>query len=388
MSNRDKATATLKLDDNASLSSGAVRFSTLFQSVEWIGLAACHDNNVHIIMATFVIPRKSAVPFALFLAALVSHVSLAAPHRAVRRDAAASGAAVAGPASAPLDADIPSALWHDPHWVEGPAAVQLGQVASFSVPAGFRVLPPSAQAEGRASDSAAESVSDEDEPITALVAPDDGSWAMGLQVNRVGYVDTSSVHLDPADLASTIERRGSASPFDASSRSLVSNMKTVAWVRAPRWDAGQHQLDWIDEETVVGTGEVSDTTYLNAVKLGRRDAVSMQLELDGDDSKHRAMGLTKAFDELAGGLSFRAGATYADYRDGDATASLRLTDYITGPETDREKADDARIENALGFDWTGFFERILPLAGVALAGLGARRWKRARRNGDSAPGAR
>lgn len=334
-------------------------------------------------MARFVIPRKSAAPFALLLAALTSHASLAPTHRVARHDVAASSAAVAGPASAPLDTDIPSALWHDPRWVEGPAAVQLGQVASFAVPAGFRVLPPSSPP-ARASDPSADSMSDDGEPITALVAPDDGGWTMGLQVNRVGYIDTSAVHLDPADLASTMEFRGSASPFDASSRSPVSNMKTVAWVRAPRWTVGQHELDWIDEETVVGTGGVSDTTYLNAVKLGRRDAVSMQLELDGDDSKQRAIGLTQTFDRLAGGVSLRAGETYADYRDGDATASLALTDYITGPETDREKADDARIAKALGFDWTGFFERILPLAGVALAGLGARRWQRARRDGSSA----
>lgn len=292
---------------------------------------------------------------------------------------------MAGPASAPLDTDIPSALWHDPRWVEGPAAVPLGQVASFAVPAGFRVLPPSAQAGAHASDPPSDATSDDGEPITALVVPDDGRWTMGLQVNRVGYIDTSAVHLDPADLASTMELRGTASAFDASSRSPVSNLKTVAWARAPRWAAAQHELDWIDEETVVGTGEVSDTTYLNAVKLGRRDAVSVQLELDGDDSKQRAIGLTKTFDRLVGGVSFRAGETYADYRDGDATASLALTDYITGPETDREKADDARMANALGFDWTGFFERILPLAGVALAGLGARRWQRVRRSG-SGPG--
>lgn len=342
-----------------------------------------HDN-IHIIMARYVIPRKSAAPFVLLLAALTSHAALAPAHRVARHDVAASDAAVAGPASAPLDTDIPSALWHDPRWVDGPTTVPLGQVASFAVPAGFRVLPPSAQAGPRASDLPSDAMRDDGEPITALVAPDDGGWTMGLQVNRVGYIDTSAVHLDPADLASTMELRGSASEFDASSRTPVSNMKTVAWVREPRWAAARHQLDWIDEETVVGAGEVSDSTYLNAVKLGRRDAVSVQLELDDGDSKQRAIGLMKTFDRLAGGVSFRAGETYADYRDGDATASLALTDYITGPETDREKADDARIANALGFDWTGFFERILPLAGVALAGLGARRWQRARRDGSSA----
>ncbi|CAB3663245.1 DUF2167 domain-containing protein [Trinickia soli] len=338
-------------------------------------------------MATFVIPRKSAVPavsFALLLAALPSHASPASAHRIVRHDVAASRAAAAGPASAPRDADIPSELWHDPRWVQGPAAVQLGQVASFAVPAGFRALPPSQHAGNGASDPAADSVSDEDEPITALVAPNDGSWSMGLQIDRVGYIDTSSVHLDPADLASTMDFRGAPSVFDASARSQISNMKVVTWVREPRWDAGQRRLDWIDKETVVGTGAISDTTYLNAVKLGRRDAVSMQLELDGDDSKNRAIALTKTFDELVGRLSFRPGQAYADYRDGDATATLALTDYITGPKTDQEKADEARIANSLGFDWTGFFERILPLAGVAFAGLGARRWRQTRRNGGSA----
>jgi uncharacterized membrane-anchored protein len=348
-------------------------------------LNACHYN-IYIIMARFVIPRKSAAPFALLLAALASHASPQPSHRVAHRDILSSSvAAVAtGPASAPLDADIPFALWHDPRWVEGPAAVQLGQVASFAVPVGFRFLPPSRQAGARASDPSADTVSDEDEPITALVAPDDGSWSMGVQVNRVGYVDTRSVDLDPAELASTMARRGAASPFDTASRAPVSNMKTVTWVRAPRWDAGEHQLDWIDAETVAGAGAVSNTTYLNAVKFGRRDAVSMQLELDGDGSNNRAIGLIKTFDQLAGRLSFRAGQSYADYRDGEATASLSLTDYITGTETDREKADDARIENALGFDWKGFFGRMLPLAGVALAGLGARRWRQARRNGGGA----
>lgn len=372
-----KATAESEFDDNVSPSSGVVRYFIVFQWMKWIGIAVCH-NNIHIIMARFFIPRKSAAPFTLLLVALASHASPESAHRILPHEAAVSAAAVAGPASAPRDADIPTELWNDPRWVQGPATVQLGQVASFAVPAGYRALPPAQHA------GAADAVSDEDEPITALVAPNDGSWSMGLQINRVGYLDTSSVHLDPANLASTMELRGSPSPLDTSSRSPVSNMKMVTWVRAPRWDAGQHQLDWIDEERVVGTGAVSDTTYLNAVRLGRRDAVSMQLELDGDDSKNRAIGLTKTFDQLVGRLSFHGGETYADYRDGDATASLALTDYITGPESDREKADDARIANALGFDWAGFFERILPLAGVALAGLGARRWRQARRNSGSA----
>lgn len=353
--------------------------------MEWIGLAAC-QNNIYIIMARFVIPRKSAAPVALSLIALASHASPEPPHRTIHRGIAASSAAAAatGPASAPLDADMPIALWHDPHWVEGPAAVQLGQVASFAVPAHFRILPPTLQARPGVPDPSADSVSDENEPITALVAPDDGSWTMGVQINRVGYVDTSSVHLDPAVLATTMEVRGSASPFEASSGSPVSSMKTVTWLRAPRWDAGQHQLDWIDEERVIGSGAVSDSTFLNAVKLGRRDAVSMQLELDGDDGKNRAIGLTKTFDQLVGRLQLSAGQAYADYRDGDATASLALTDYITGPQTDREKADDARIANALGFDWKGFFERVLPLVGVALAALAARRRRLARRDGSRA----
>lgn len=351
--------------------------------VEWEDIAVCHDN-IPIIMARFVIPRKFAVPFALWLIALASHASPPSAHRVVSREGAAGRAAAAVPASTPRDADIPIALWNDPRWVEGPTSVQLGRVASFAVPVGFRVLPPSRQVGTSASDPSSDAVSDEDEPITALVAPDDGSWSMGVQINRVGYIDTGSVHLDPAALASTMEARGAASPFDPSARLPVSAMKMVEWVRAPRWNAGQHELDWIVEQRVAGTGEASDTTYLNAVKLGRRDAVSLQLELDGDDSKNRAIELTKTFDQLVGRLSLRAGQTYADYRDGDATASIALTDYITGPETEQEKADDARIAGARGFDWTRFFERILPLAGVALAGLGARRWKQARRNASGA----
>lgn len=347
--------------------------------------AVCHDN-ILINMARFVIPRKFAVSFALLLVALASRASPPSAQLGVDRLGAASHAAAAVPVSTPRDADIPIALWNDPRWIEGPASVQLGRVATFAVPVGFRVLPPSGQAVTSASDPSADALGDEDEPITALVAPDDGSWSMGVQINRVGYIDTGSVHLDPVALASTMEARGAASPFDPSSRSSVAAAaaKKVDWVRPPRWDAGQHELDWVVEQKVASTGDASDTTYLNAVKLGRRDAVSLQLELDGDDSKHRAIELTKTFDELVGRLSLRAGQTYADYRDGDATASIALTDYITGPETDREKADDARIAGALGFDWAGFFERILPLVGVALAGLGARRWKQARRNASGA----
>ena len=77
----------------------------------------------------------------LFMALADSTVAQAS-HKKAHTPVAASGAASTTSASAPLDSSIPLEVWNNPAWQHGPVTVQLGQVASLVVPAGFRYLPP------------------------------------------------------------------------------------------------------------------------------------------------------------------------------------------------------------------------------------------------------
>ncbi|WP_107710994.1 MULTISPECIES: DUF2167 domain-containing protein [unclassified Paraburkholderia] len=315
----------------------------------------------------------------LFIALGESTVAHAA-HKKAHAPVASSGAASATSASAPLDSNIPLEVWNNPAWQHGPMTVQLGQAASLDVPAGFRYLPaPPAQADQHASgasDAGDNAGAQEDDPPIAALAPEDGSWSMRVILSHSGHVDTDYVSLNPEELASTMQVRSNPVVPGAppSARFLSNDM--VDWIRTPRWDANGHQLDWLYENTVIGSSAMRSTSYLNAVKFGRRYTVGMQIELEDSNSKERAIALKDTFDRLVGSVKFREGETYADYRSGDEKATLKVTDYITGPKTAADEEFDQKIARATGFDWRGFAERVLPILSLGFVGFAAMRRKK------------
>lgn len=306
-----------------------------------------------------------------------------------------ASAAIPTPASAPMDTDIPASVWNDPTWQHGPKNVQLGNVASLVVPAGFRFLPapPTTPDPTAASASGATGHQDDtdrqkdedaqhdaaDDPSIAMLAPEDGSWLMKVVLSRSGYVNSDYVSLNPDDLARTMEVRANPAVPGMSAADRFSTSENVTWIRPPHWDAKGRELDWLYENMEITSNAVNSTTYMNAMKLGRRYSVAMQIEMDDSEAKDRAIKMEDTFDRLIGGLTFNSGEAYADYRPGDPKASLKLADFITGPETEANKEFDDKVARATGFDWGGFAERILPVLSIGFLGLGvASRKKRAK----------
>ncbi|WP_322095645.1 DUF2167 domain-containing protein [Paraburkholderia bannensis] len=278
------------------------------------------------------------------------------------------------PASTPLDSSISTEVWHNTSWVEGPKTVPLGKVATIDIPAGFRYLPPPSDDDAGASQTDASDQPASD-PLTSVLAPNDGSWTMSIVTANTGHTWTDSVYLSPESLAWELRQR--LSPFDpsepVSEKSLASKpLVTIEWIREPRWNADKHKLDWSYENTTMGGmgGLVQETTDLNAVWLGRRSAVALQIELDGDQDRARATALQPTFDKLTDGIKFRQGEGYGDYQSGDPKSGLKLADYITGPETEEQQESDQKLARAAGFDWHGLALRILPLLAIGIAAWG------------------
>lgn len=316
----------------------------------------------------------------LLCMALADQSSAQAAQKKKHPSAAASEVAHTAPASAPVDSSIPLNVWNDPAWQHGPITVQLGQVASLVVPSGFRYLPPPpAQAEQHAAGASdtGDTPSDQsdDTPIAAM-APEDGSWTMRIVISHSGHVDTDYVSLNPEELARTMQIRSNPVAPDAPPSARFSSTDMVDWIRAPRWDANKHELDWLYENTVIGSSAMENTSYLNAVKFGRRYNLGMQIELDDSNSKDHALVLKDTFDRLVEGVKFRDGEAYADYQSGDAKATLQLTDYITGPETAADEEFDQKIARATGFDWRGLAGRLLPILSLGAIGWAAARRKK------------
>jgi uncharacterized membrane-anchored protein len=330
--------------------------------------------------------KKHALPLQLLLCCMMFSAQTSAhiPEHKPAHPAAASEPVVSANLALPpatVDTTIPSEVWSNPRWQHGPMTAELGHVASLVVPAGFRYLPPprtsidrNASGTGAVSDASGDPSSDS---LTAVIAPEDGSWTMRVALAYTGHIDTSDIYLEQEDLARTMEIRSSSfDPLFAASEQSVPDLVEINWIRAPRWDANKHTLDWLYENKTTGMRGIQDTSFLNAALLGNRYTIALQTQFDGADGKRRAMALEKSFDSLIAGVKFHDAEAYANFRDGEPMAKLKLTDYITGPETEDEKRFNDKVARSMGINWNGLAVRLLPLLGLASLAWGRAQLKK------------
>ncbi|WP_261531598.1 DUF2167 domain-containing protein [Burkholderia multivorans] len=324
-------------------------------------------------------------------AAPVSPDRIAAVRRAQARDAVDSrqdvmqreaGRTDDGPLAAMLGG--PSAdLWRDARWQHGPSRVRVGDLASVSVPAGFRYLSPDAVRSLRGPLIKAGWLAanvDLDAMPRALLVPDNAVWAMSVVLARQGHVPVDQARLDPEVLRKTMEARSTniLSQLHESRPTL----HHVEWIRTPRWDPAAHRLDWIYNDFALG-GSTGNTYYLTSVTLGRRATVGMQVVLGGAGAQSIERAVRDDFDALIKGVSFDAGETYADTTSGDEISKISLDEYVTGPPTPEEIAAPAKFAQAREREfWHTLWARILPLLGLAAIALAATRKRDKRSDGD------
>jgi uncharacterized membrane-anchored protein len=280
----------------------------------------------------------------------------------------------AGHGIAPLlGTPLPADPWMDGAWQAGPRTVHLDGPASLAIPAGFRYLPASAVLAMRDRLLAA-GMLDADAPPGGLLAPVDRAWTMLVVSMLQGHVDTGKVTLDADSLSQTMETYGSNILGQLDHPHPT--MHSVDWVRAPRWDAAAHRLDWTYSDMTMG-GMIGNDIYMNAILLGRRWTVAMQIHFADAYAGDRALIAQDAFDKLTNGVSFDTGETYADTQPGDRQAALGLTGYITGPEPKEMKEFPENMAKAERSEfWRTVGTRVLPMLGLAMVFLASRRKKK------------
>ena len=204
-----------------------------------------------------------------------------------------------------------------PGFTEGPAKVQLENVAQLEVPAGYAFL------DGKTFRALMQK---EGEPVSGqevgmLVATNE-DWSIVFRYSPEGYVkDDDKDKLDPDKLLDSI-RRGTAEANKVRAKSGHPPIEVVGWDVPPKYDSTTHNLEWAIRGAVEGQPILNYDTRL----LGRKGVMKVKLIVQPE----KLAATLPAFRSLLDGYSFQTGQSYAEYRSGDKVAKYGLTALVVG----------------------------------------------------------
>ena len=209
----------------------------------------------------------------------------------------------------------------DTKWQNGPCNVALGAVADLRVPIGYVYA--GASDTIKLMDAMGNIPSNKE---LGLLAPGTFEWFVLYEFAEVGYIkDDEKNSLDADVLLKTIQRSTEEANKIRKKRGFPA-MQNIAWLTKPYYDEVTHNLEWAirgDDETG-GTFVNHNTRF-----LGRKGM--MVVTLVGDPAGITDV-LPKFKDSLTG-FNFKAGNTYAEFRQGDKLAGYGLTAVVAGGAT-------------------------------------------------------
>lgn len=248
--------------------------------------------------------RNSAVQLSLVVLALLlsSALSLAQEETATQDDNARK-------------------VWESVKWQIGPCSVNLGDVAELRVPAGYMFA---GGADTRKLMEVMGNIPSDEE--VGFLSPSESDWFVVYEFSEVGYVkDDEKDSLDADALLKSIQKSTLEGNKIRKKRGFPS-MLNIAWLDKPHYDEATHNLEWaIQGEDDTGDKFVNHNTRM----LGRKGM--MVVTLVADPSEFTAV--MPDYQASLKEFSFKAGNTYAEFRQGDKLASYGLTALVAGGAT-------------------------------------------------------
>jgi uncharacterized membrane-anchored protein len=228
---------------------------------------------------------------------------------------AVPGSAGAGPTEPPSarSPEEPSVAW-----VPGPAAGQLGSIATLAIPEKFVFAGPE---DTRKLMEAMHNPTSGAE--MGFVAPVDGDWFVVFEYEETGHIkDDEKAALDADAILRSLREAQEEGNKDRRKRGWET-LEITGWMQPPHYDIETHNLEWA---TRLRTNSGHENVNYNSRLLGRGGVMSATLV----GSEQAILDSMEPFKSILRGHSFVPGQRYAEFRAGDKVAKYGLTALITG----------------------------------------------------------
>ncbi|MGN6554260.1 MAG: DUF2167 domain-containing protein [Verrucomicrobiota bacterium] len=210
--------------------------------------------------------------------------------------------------------DFPLSARPDPiNWIVGPTKADLGSYAEIQIPEGYRFA-------GTEDARALLKVMKNPVPngLAGIMAPVSGNFLVIFEDTAVGYVkDAEKGEIDSKAVLKLLQKKVAAQNTAAASQAATA-VTSIGWQMEPRYDRSRHILEWAIQAQ---SGNLKSINHV--VRLFGRAGV-----LDGIAVQSSQSMETVPLKDLMAGITFKAGAGYADYRKGDKVSEYSVAQLI------------------------------------------------------------
>ena len=204
-------------------------------------------------------------------------------------------------------------------WVEGPAVVDLGDVAQIDLGEEYAFV--DGQDAREMLEYSGEQIS-ELEVGAVFPKAEDSVWSVWFDYDPIGYVkDDEKESLDSKALLESI-KQANEEANKARAEKGFPPLRVIGWYEEPHYDADTHNLVWCVLGETLGTEIVNYNTRL----LGRNGYMAVYFVTD-----RTTLDSTKPYlQDIIGRFSWKSGKSYGEYRSGDRVAEIGLTALVAG----------------------------------------------------------
>ena len=236
-------------------------------------------------------------------------------------------------------------------WVEGPATVDLGDVAEIELGDDYLFL------DGEDTRETLEYMGEADPLAVGAVASKNESqdWGIIFSYNPIGYVkEDEKESLDSQAILQSIKEATEEANKMRIERGVLP-LNVIGWYEEPHYDADSHNLVWAILGEEAGT-QIQIVNY-NTRLLGRHGCIAVNLM-----TEPATLATTRAYlDDIIAHFSWKQGKSYGEWVAGDKVAEIGLTALIIG-------GAGAAAAGLLGQIWKFIVAGVAAVGGV-IAGL-------------------